>query len=309
MDALLSNQLSRGLGEVAQTFGQYAMAAHQERLQAAREQFAAMLAEKSQEAIAARENANEAQRAADRAADRQLTLQQHKEDKEQQADQFQQAQAQRERLANETRAQEAERIKLAEKAADRADKAASGDKPATAGERLTFAQNAYRDAAAEYNAAVKTAGSPDMMIDDKAAAAAKADVAAKLTNLLHAKKQMVSIAKSVGLNLDDATPVSSPSAPTGGFKVMKDGKGNFYKTGPDGSNPVPITPQEAKQLYQAPTADTTPATAPVATPAANPPGDPTSTAGAYAQAQSTVPPDPTDATPVIGQPNNPPLAT
>jgi chemotaxis protein histidine kinase CheA len=307
MDALLSNQLSRGLGEVAHTFGQYAMAAHEERLQAAKEQFAAMLDEKKQQEVADRENANEAQRAADHAADRKLTMQQHAEDKAQQASQFQSAQDQRERLAGETRAQEAQRIELARQAAARADKAASGDKPATAGERLAFAQNAYRDASAEYTAAVKAAGDSSTLMDDKSAAAAKAAVADKLTALLHAKRQMVSIAKSAGLNLDDATtaPAAAPATPDGGVKVMKDGKGNFYKTAPDGSNPVPITPQEAKQLYQAPTADTSP----VATPAVNPPGDPSTTSGAYAQAPSTVPPDPTNATPVIGQPDNPTLAS
>lgn len=308
MDALLSNNLSQGLSQVAQTFGQYAMAAHEDRMAAAKEQFAMMLAGKQQEAIADRESANEAQRAADRAADRKLTMQQHADDKAQQAAQFQAGQDQRERLAGETRAQEAQRIEIARRSAERADKAASGDKPATAGERLSFAQNAYRDAAAAYTESVKNAGSMSSMVDEKSAAAAKADVAQKLTELLHAKRQMQSIAKSTGIDLEDTDATPSAPAATPAVKVMKDAKGNFYKVGPDGSNPVPITPQEAQSLYQqAPTADVTPSPAPA--PGATPPADPSMTAGAYAQAQPTVPSNPTDATPVLGQPNNPPLAT
>lgn len=83
MDALLSNQLSRGLGEVANTFGQYARAAHQDRISAANEQFKQMLRDKQDAA----------------------RLAQHASDQAQKASEFQQTQAQRDAQFQQTSTQ------------------------------------------------------------------------------------------------------------------------------------------------------------------------------------------------------------
>lgn len=321
MDALLSNRLSKGLGEVAQTFGQYAMAAHEERMQTAKEQFAQMLEQKRQDAIDARDAENEKQRAADKADAAALARQQHQDDKMQQESEFQRNQSRESSQFATTSELEKQRVAIEAQNAARADKAANGDKPATAGEKLTFAQNNYRDAATAYTQAVKDAGSMSAMTDDNAAAAAKANVAAKLQDMLHAKVQMTKIAKASGVPIDDALSTAATPPSAGGPSVVKDAQGNFFKVDSSGKNPQPITRQEAQSLFQQQSQPSTPSTpvSPSADPSAQgdnsaatspAPATPADgTAGAYAQAQPTVPAQPTNATPPIGQPDNPPLAT
>jgi hypothetical protein len=310
MDAQFQNNLSRGLGAVAETFGKYAMAAHDERMQTAKEQFAQMLEDKKQAAEDARSNASETQKAADRAAAAELARQQHQADRQQMGDQFQQQQARESSQFAITRSQEAARIAIEEAAAKRADKAASGDKPASAGEKLTFAQNAYRDAAAAYTNAVKTAGSSSAMLDPRQAKAAKADVAAKLKDLQDAKTQMNNIAKATGVPISEATPSTAPAAPSAP-KIRYDAQGKAWTLGPDGK-PVPYDPSSASgstpaaggsgEDFSTPSGDNQTSVQP---------GANASTAGAYAQVQQpAVPPDPQNATPQIGapDPNNPQLA-
>lgn len=338
MDAQLSNNLSRGLSAVATTFGQYAMAEHEERIQAAKQQFEQMLSDKKENAEDARSAANEAQKAKDRAAETELAREQHAQDKAQQQSQFDISKSQQDRQFAETRAQEAQRIAIEQEAADRAAKAAGGDKPLTTEQKLDhmdkMADGWTKQADRENAKLTKLQADPMYQAGDpnaqKAVAAQQQIVNAAQAHADAYGAARDKAAQGAGINLPSQTTPTAP-ATGAGVQVVKDAKGNFYQTSPGGT-PTPITPQQARDLYnQSKSGSGTPGSS--STPSASTPasgdddsGDdsasttpdasstgPAATAGAYAQSQPqpAVAPDPSNATPQVGQPdpNNPTLAS
>lgn len=309
MDALLSNQLSKGLGDIAQTFGQYAQAAHQDRMEAAREQFQSMLEAKRQDAQDARDTALQAQKAKDRAEENALSRQQHAEDKAQQADEFKQQQEREAKQFALTHATEETRVSLEKRAQDRLDKVATDGKGVTPGERLTDAQFQERAAQDALDKVLTRAGGAPDPEQQKEIDAAKA-------NLAEAKAYHAAARAAAGIKGGPTGAVPTGSQPgqpvpitrqeaqqifkaqTPGVSVMKDANGNMYKIESTPSASVPSSDAGPTPSMDQPNPSAAPAT-----PAAP-------TAGAYAaQPQPTVAPNPAEPAPVVGQPDVPQLAS
>jgi hypothetical protein len=337
MDAQLSNNLSRGLGAVATTVGQYAIAAHEERIQAAKEQFQQMLSDKKEAAEDARDDANEAQKAKDHAAETELAREQHAQDKAQQQQQFDESKSQQDRQFAESRIQEAQHLAIEQEEADNLAKNSGADKAMTHQQQLDHVDKYVyawgKQASADQARVTKMqadkmyeAGDPSAVKAAKVAQA-QADIsAAYYQSYLQVQTKM---AGDNGILLPSGATPSTPAAGAAGVSVAKDAKGNFYKVGSDGSK-TPITIQQAKDIYNQNKSGATPSPAspsPVAPqPDESSPTDDSddqssatdnTSADSYAAAQPaappqpTVPPDPTNATPPIGQPdpNAPQLAS
>jgi hypothetical protein len=334
MDAQFQNNLARGLGAVADTFGKYAMAAHEERLQAAKQQFTQMLEDKRQSAEDARSSSLEAQRAADRAQEKALAAQQHKADKEQQDAQFnarlKQEAAQHDETnaritasESEANADRAATLKLAQERAAR--EANPSNTPPTQAQllaRVEFTDKALKPAADAFS--TMTADTPK---DEQIRAGTAYGRALADSNKARAAaglQPQVPITVGAHAGATPATP-AAPAAPayTPLKKAVVNGQTQFMIQ--QGNQWVPTTIENAAKINQQNKLATPPTNAgadasaptssvPDTSDSSAPQPGAASTAGDYAQAQndpSQQAPAPPAAAPVVGQPdpNNPTLAS
>jgi hypothetical protein len=302
MDAQFQNNLARGLGAVADTFGRYAMAAHNERLQTAKENFASMLEDKKQAAEDARSSASEAQRAQDRADAATLSRQQHQDDKEQQDNQFNQSQAQRaaEFSASQGRMIDSEGANLSvakgrlavEQAREAREAATTGDnkpeKQTDLMSRVKFTDKALADAQDAFKAA-KSGASPEEAVA-AGTAYGRALVDARAARAAAGLQPPVEVRLTPPTTAPAATApaTTAPAAP----KVKYDAQGKPWTLGPDGK-PVPYNPAADASA----SGDAT--------------QQPAASAGSYADAQPAAAPAPPDTTTPLGVPDQsiPPLAS
>lgn len=323
MDAQLSNQLARGLGAVANTFGTYAMAAHEERMQAAKEQFAAMLEGKRQAAEDARAQQTEAQRAADRASEQALARAQHQADKAQQASEAKARLTQEAAMHDDTnarltaneKASQADRaamLKVAQDKAAREAAAAKGPKPATQSallDKVKYTDKALAAAQAQFS--VLTGADP------------KDEQTRIGTAYGRALKDSREARAAAGLSPPVEVRVGSPAgasapAPIPLQKIIKNGTTQFQKQ--VGGQWIDTTIQDAQKIHQenkalgSPSADVSTPASSVDTQDTSAP-QPGATGADYAQAQTSSTPmqaaaAPDVQPPPLGQvdPNNPTLS-
>lgn len=237
IDANLSNRLSRGLSAVATTFGQYANAAHEERMESAKLKFQQMLADQRIAHDDARDDKKMSVQADQFGQQMQQSRDQHKDSldqqKQMQTERLAQSATQhkeqmtldRDRLAVTTR-NEDERTLIAKETAKRAK---ASEKEMTPAQKLTYAQSkyeatakAYKDAQSDFN----------MKPQDRVA------LYNEMQNNKSVRDQLEKAAK-----MPDATPGStaSPDSP-----IQADGKGGFRRVAPDGTA-VPVSATEAQQ--------------------------------------------------------------